>query len=70
MEIIVEDMDIGIGMMQPIMLVTPQPLAPAEYIEHAAHEPVRSFVAGVAPVCPIMGMPFLKFASTFTIAPP
>jgi len=47
-------MDVGIDMMQPIMLVAPQPLAPAEHIEHAAHEPVDGFAVGVSPVCPIM----------------
>ena len=47
-------MDIGIDMMQPIMLMVPQPLAPADHIEHAAHEAVDGFAVGVAPVCPIM----------------
>ena len=54
LEIIVEGLDIGIDMMQPIMLVAPEPLAPADHIEHAAHEPVEGCAVGVAPVCPIM----------------
>src|SRR2546427_6814090 len=54
LEIIVDGMNVGIDMMQPIMLVAPQPLAPAEHIEHAAHEPVNHFAVGIALVCPIM----------------
>src|SRR5688500_9612685 len=54
LEIIVEGMDVGIDMMQPIMLVAPQHLAAADHIEHAAHEPVDGCAVGVAPMCPIM----------------
>ena len=53
-EILVEAMDVGIDMMQLIMLLAPQHLAPPEQIERASHEPVDFFVFGVAIVRTIM----------------
>src|SRR5262245_37152318 len=54
LKVIVDGMDVGIDMMQPIMLVTPQHLAAADHIEHTSHEPVDSFVVSIALVRPIV----------------
>ena len=47
-------MNFGIDMMQPVMLVAPHQLTPAEHIEHPAHESVDDGAARVALMGAIM----------------
>ena len=44
MEITVQGIEIGIGMMEQVMFLAPQHLAPADHIECKPHEPVHCFV--------------------------